>query len=102
MKFLVISKPTYPVPLEIAVDLNKAMMAWIDEHTKSGKIEASWAFSGLSGGGGIFNVDSLDELDTVMMGFPFAPFSEMEIFGLSDLAGRLERWQAMYEAMAAG
>jgi hypothetical protein len=37
-----------------------------------------------------------------MMGFPFAPFSEMEIFGLSDLGERLERFQAIYEAMAAG
>ena len=33
----------------------------------------------------MIEVDNPDELDVVMAGFPFGPFSTIEVFALSDL-----------------
>jgi muconolactone delta-isomerase len=102
MKFLVISNPSFPVPAELALDLVNAMEAWIGEHTRSGKIEASWSYAGMNGGGGILNVESLDELDAIMLGYPYGPFSDVEAIPLVDLGGALERMKQGLQAMAGG
>ena len=44
-----------------------------------------WGFAGILGGGGVFNVESLEELDSIMVEFPFAPFTDTEIIPLVDI-----------------
>ena len=87
MRFLVISKTKHPMPP--GTELVDAMLAWVDQHLQSGKMEQAWNFAGIPGGGGILNVGSLEELDTIMIGFPFGPFSEIEIYPLTDLHAAL-------------
>lgn len=41
-------------------------------------------------------------LDPILIAVPFAAYSEVEVFGLTDLQARLERFQVFSEAMAAG
>ena len=80
--------------------LMDAMTAWTNKHTESGKFEASWAFAGRAGGGGIVNVDSLEELDAMMAEFPIGPFSEVEVHALVDLNESLQRVKEAALAMA--
>ncbi len=85
MRFLIVSKSKIPFPPEAAVPLFDAMLAWIETNTKSGKLEQVWGFAGISGGGGILDVESLEELDSIMVTMPFGPFSKVKVFGLTDI-----------------
>jgi muconolactone delta-isomerase len=85
MRFLIVTKSKLPFPLDMAVPLFDAMQGWVDANTTSGKMEQTWGFAGLAGGGGILNVDSFEELDAIMTSMPFGPFSSVEVYGLSDV-----------------
>jgi muconolactone delta-isomerase len=102
MKFLVITRPKHPVPPEIGLALIDAMTAWSKQATASGKIEATWGFAGTGGGGGIANVDSMEELDALMAGFPFGAFSDVEILPLVDLDKALQHTKQAMLAMTGG
>jgi muconolactone delta-isomerase len=102
MKFLVTSEPTSPMPPEAAPGLMDALMAWAKRYTESGEIEAVWATAGKAGGGGIINVDSLEELDAIMVEFPVGVFSEIQIVPIVDLNASLERAKRAFQAMAGG
>ena len=51
---------------------------------------------------GILNVDSLEELDAIMDGFPFGPFSDVEVLPLANLDEALQRTKQAMLAMAGG
>jgi len=85
MRFLAVIKSKVPPPLEAAVPLIDGMLGWIETNTKGGKMEQAWGFAGIQGGGGILSVDSLEELDRIMTTMPFAPFSDVEVYGLADV-----------------
>ncbi len=89
MRFLVMSNTREAMPPEAAPMLVPAMRAWVAEHRGSGAIVDIWSFAGIAGGGGILDVDSHEQLDEVMSGFPFGPFSDVEIYPLSDLDASL-------------
>jgi muconolactone delta-isomerase len=99
MKFLVITKANSPIPPEMALGLFEALSAWATEHVSSGKIEQTWSFAALQGGGGIFNVESLEELDAIMTKFPLAPFSSTELYPLVELQPSLQRVREAIQAM---
>ena len=68
MKFLVITKGNkHLVPPEALLARTDALTAWVTRYTEMGKIDAAWSFAGVAGGGAIFNVDSLEELDAIMV-----------------------------------
>ena len=94
MKFMVISKPRHLAPPEMIIPLLDGFLAWLDKYTENGQLEDSWNFAGTQGGGGIVNVDSHEELDAIMAEYPFGPFSEIEIYPLSDLRESLQRGKA--------
>ncbi len=96
MRFLVITKSSGPAPPDPS--LVDAMNAWLDEHDE--KMEQSWSFAGLNGGGGILNVESLEELDDIMAAFPFGQFSTVEVYGLADLSRSLENLRTLMSRMA--
>ena len=106
MRFLVVSKGREMAPLPAAAGMTQQMLGWIEAHTKSGKMEQAWSFAGVIGGGGILNVESLEELNEIMEGFPFAPVSTVEIYPLVELEPSLrrslERLTTAMEQMAAG
>jgi muconolactone D-isomerase len=101
MQFLIITKQTNPPPPEMVIPLVEAMKAWMAANRASGKSKAIWSFAGTPGGGGIFDVDSHDELDELMIGFPFGPFSSIEVFPLADIDQTLEVLKANFEKMMA-
>lgn len=98
MRFLVVTKSRSPSPPN--PEMVNAMSEWLDQHERSGKMEQSWSFAGTIGGGGILNVDSHDELDEIMGGFPFAPFSHVEVYPLTDLRKTLERTKDQLSKLA--
>jgi muconolactone delta-isomerase len=100
MKFLVISKPKHMFPPEFAVPLIDAFSAFIDKYEATGQLESSWSFAGTQGGGGIANVDSLEELDSIMVEYPFGPFSDVEVYPLVDLKESLQRSKQVSQMMA--
>jgi len=102
MKFLVISHPKHPIPPEIGLQLIDAMEAWIRLQTHRVKIKETWSFAGTGGGGGILEVESLEELDAIMAGFPFGPFSDVQIYPLADLFESLQSTKQAMQAMAGG
>jgi muconolactone delta-isomerase len=83
----------------MAMALTQAMKQWADTHRASGKIEQIWNFAGLQGGGGIANVESHEELAAIMAGFPFGPFSKIEVYALSDLDAGLEAFTQAIQMM---
>ncbi len=100
MRFLVVSKASQPLPPEMAMGLVEAMEGWVQKYTASGKFEQSWGVAGAQAGGGILNVNSLEELDAIMVEFPFGPFSDIEISGLVDLETSLKNIKQAIQAMA--
>ena len=100
MKFLVISKPKHLVPPEAALPLIDAFLAFIDKYSATGQLESSWSFTVAGGGGGIANVDSLDELDAIMTEYPFGPYSDVEIYPMVNLKESLQRSKKFIQSMA--
>ena len=90
MRFLVVSKGRDPLPPEMAIPILQMFQGWLAEHRASGKLEEAWSFAGQVGGGGIANVDSLEELDAMMATWPFAQTSDIEVYPLADIDAVLE------------
>jgi muconolactone delta-isomerase len=99
MKFLVVTKGNAPFPPEAAPMLINAMRQWSTTHLASGKMEQIWSFAGIGGGGGVLNVDSHEELDRIMAGFPFAQFSQIEIYALADLNASMDNFEKVIQQM---
>lgn len=101
MRFLVVTKSRGAPPPEMAMPMMQMMQQWVTEHLGSGKMEQVWSFGGIVGGGGILDVDSHEELDSIMGAFPFAQFSDVEVYPLADLHASLsEQLSRMEEMMA--
>ncbi len=98
MRFLVITKTKHMAPPEMALKLLDAIGPWQKKH--AGKLEQVWGFAGIQGGGGIANVNSLEELDGIMAEFPMLAVSDIEILPLVDLDGSLQRAKQAMQAMA--
>jgi hypothetical protein len=68
MMGLVVGKKTHPAPPEVLSGMFDATLAWASKH--KGKMDEVWSFAWIQGGGGVFNGESLEELDTVMVECP--------------------------------
>lgn len=99
MQFLVITRQSSPPPLELLPPLMEAMEGWVAEQRAAGRVKSMWAFAGIPGGGGLVEVASHEELDEVMIGFPLAPWSNIEVLAVSDLDHNLKVNQAMLQRM---
>ncbi len=100
MRFLVTTINRSPMPPEAAAMLVPAMKEWAARHSASGVFEQIWSFAGLQGGGGIANVDSLEQLDSVMAEFPFGPFSEIHVYGLADVNQAMDNFDRLMQMRA--
>ena len=101
MRFLIVSKSKHPMPPEMAPGLLDAMSGWAKKYTANKKMEQIWAFAGTPAGGGVLNVGSLDELDSIMAEYPFGPFSDTEVYPLVDLHDSLQRSKQVMQSMMA-
>ncbi len=105
MRFLVITKSKHLLPPEVSARLVDAIGSWRSNYWRSKyarQFEQTWGFAGIRGGGGIVNVNSLDELDAIMAEFPMQATSDMETIPLVELDGALHRPKQAMEAMTAG
>jgi len=89
MRFLIISKTKYMAPPEVMPSLVDATLAWTRKYEK--QIEQIWSFAGQQAGGGIADVESLEELNTILGEFPLCLFSETEVYPLVDLVVSLQQ-----------
>ena len=78
------------------------MIAWNEKLIKEKKIEQNWNFAGIWGGGGILNVNTAEELNAIMTEFPLGPFSEIEVYILSDLKSAMVAMKKVAQMMAPG
>jgi muconolactone delta-isomerase len=102
MRFLIVTRATSPLPPPMTPMLVAGMKQWSAAHRESGKLEQVWSFAGMAGGGGILNVDSHEELDEIMAGFPFGPFSHIELYPLADLDAGLDNLEKSMQQMMGG
>ncbi len=101
VKFLVVNKGKMTPPPDRMVGMLDALEAWEQRYSAGGKLQA-WGFSGTPGGAGILEVDSLEELDEIVMASPVSPFSEIEIYPLIDLHDAVAHGKNAVKGMMAG
>ena len=92
MRFVVKTEPKHMTPPEIVPMLIDAMQAWLEKY-KDNLVEV-WSSAGRQGGGGIAEVDSLEQLDQMMIEFPFGPFSDVQISPVVELSESLNKVKA--------
>jgi len=102
MKFLLMTESRDPLPPDMAMPMLDMMSAWLSEHRASGKLLDSWSYAGRPGGGGLLEVDSHEELDAIMTGFPFGQTSTISVYPLADLDAALANAKKMFETMMSG
>lgn len=84
MKYMVVGNPNLtPIPLEHAVNLYKAAMAWTDERIKNGMIDCHYVYVG-GGGFTIGNANSQEELFDELLSYPLYAFFDWEVEPLVD------------------
>jgi muconolactone delta-isomerase len=102
VRFLIVNEGNAYPPLEMGPAILDGLEAWANRHTASGKMEQVWGFAGTRGGGGILNVESLEELDEIISQSPVAPFSETKVYPLLDIHEVIAHGKQAMEAMMSG
>ena len=83
-------KGAVPLPPEQFLELVVKEWETIISYRQQGKVLAGGALAGRKGGGGIFNVDSAEELHTLVSQLPMFLFVEWEIIPLNTAEYALE------------
>ena len=97
MRFLVLSMQRQALPPEQVVALITAKRRWLARHRASDKLADYFSLAGRSGSGYILDVDSNEELTAIRAGDPFAPFSDVEIYPLSDLEMAFDEYERVMQ-----
>ncbi len=93
MRFLVISMSRQALPPGQVLSLIAAKRAWVEEHGTTGRLADHFSLAGRNGSGYILDVESNEELTAIRAADPFAPFSDVEIYPLSDLGAALDAYE---------
>ena len=101
MKFLTIIIQKQPPPPEIMPALIEATIKWMAWAKGSGKFDVIYSIAGQPGGLGIANVDSLEELNDIIAGYPMTPFCNVQTIPLSDVDQALATQRELVKKMAA-
>lgn len=101
MRFLVIDRGT-TAETEPGFDPDVFLKArdWTVKKMEEGKIAMAYALSGEHASCIVFDVDSLEELDDLLLEYPLSPYSVFEIYGLSDIARSFEKAADTYKKAA--
>jgi hypothetical protein len=100
MRFLVISRPTHPIPAEQLGPLLAAFKAWRAQHRKA--MEGFYFFAGGDGGCGIVNVPDEQALHVLMSSYPYTNTSHIEVRALVDGDWAIGMWEEMLKSMPGG
>ena len=106
MEFLIISKNKHMTRPEVGPSLIDATLTWARKY--EGQIEQIWSFAGQlwpttgqQAEEGVANVESLEELDTILAESPLGPFLETEVCPLVDLEVSLQRQKETLQNVSA-
>jgi muconolactone delta-isomerase len=106
MEFLIISKDKYMTAPAVVPSLIDATLAWARKY--EGQIDQIWSFAGRlwsftgqQAEEGVANVESREELDTILAEFPLRPFSETEVYPLADLDVSLQQQKETLQSVSA-
>jgi muconolactone delta-isomerase len=106
MKFLIISKNKHMTRPEVGPSLIDATLTWARKY--EGQIEQIWSFAGQlwpttgqQAEEGVANVESLEELDTILAESPLGPFLETEVCPLVDLDVLPQRQKETLQSISA-
>ena len=100
MKVLVTARPKFPIPPDQFGALTQGFVAWRERYRP--KMESFYFFAGKGGGCGILDAADEAELSQIMLEWPFAFFSEIDIEPVVDGVVGLKQLQAAVQAMAGG
>jgi muconolactone delta-isomerase len=101
MKFLTIILQKQSPPPEMLPALVEATIQWMAWAKGSGKFDTIYSIAGQPGGLGIANVDSLEELDDLIQGYPMTPFCDVQTLPLSDVDRALTTLREQVKKMGA-
>jgi hypothetical protein len=99
MRFLLVSRPAFPIPPDQFPVLVEGFRAWWDRYHD--RWEGGF-FAGGPGGGGVATVADEVEYHRMMAEWPFTPFSQLESYPLVDVETALDMWQEIMQAMGGG
>ncbi len=106
MKFLIISKDKFATAPEVLPSMVDATLAWA--RTYEGQIDQIWSlagrlwsFVGHQAEEAVANVESREELDTILAEFPLGQFSETEVYPLVDPDVSLQREKGILRSVSA-
>jgi hypothetical protein len=98
MRFLVQSRPKFPVPPEQFPALMDAFAGWRDRHRAL--MEGFYFFAEGAGGCGILNAPDAETVGQMFMEYPFGPYSDTRLDLIVDGDAMIARWQEMFRQMA--
>jgi muconolactone delta-isomerase len=90
MKFLILVSDRDPWPMDMAMPMLQGLKAWGENWLKSGKFEYLWVNTGGKGGGAIANVNSSEELHTIMSTYPAYGTDAIKVTPISDFAQSID------------
>ncbi|MCL5292278.1 MAG: muconolactone Delta-isomerase family protein [Actinobacteria bacterium] len=101
MRFLIIDRGT-TVETQQGVPPNIFHQAkeWVQEKMGEGKIAMAYALAGEHASCLVLDVDSLEELDDLLMEYPLSAYSIFEIYALSDIARSYDKAAKIYAKAA--
>ena len=99
MRFLVLSIMRQALPPEQVLSLIAAKRTWVATYRATGQLADHFSLAGRSGSGYILAVESNEELTAIRASDPFAPFSDVEIYPLSDLEAAFDEYEEVMSQM---
>ena len=100
MKFLIITRQKdsfVMLPPEMQRQLMEGQAAFIDKYRKAGKIQVIYNMPGLKGGIAMFEVESGEEGDRILLEYPMYPFVDVEMYALSDYDAHARALKEAYQ-----
>jgi len=100
VRALIVSRPQFPFPREEFPAIMQAFAGWRERYRP---VMETFEFF-VSGAGGCGIVDAPDDatLARMMMEYPWAPYSSVEVHPLIDGDTALGMWQELIDQMAGG
>jgi muconolactone delta-isomerase len=102
MRFLITTKPFLEIKQEAAQPMMEGLIGWINKYKATGQMKDAWTYCAKPGGGGILDVRSLEELDSIMREFPFFFLSNVEVEPLTDLETSIRKSIEVFRQQAGG
>ena len=99
MRFVVIDRgPRFPIPPEQMPAIWQQFVAWRERYRS--RMESFEFFIGDGGGFGVVDVDSAEELQQMMIEYPFLMADQVEVKAIADGDASLRQWGEAFQAMA--